>query len=45
MMRSKGLPFVGQVCLVSDQHDDDITSPLGSDIINPLGGLLERVDV
>lgn len=38
-------PFVCKVCLVSHQHDDDITSPLCSDIINPLCSLLERVDV
>ena len=39
------LPFVGQVRLVSDQHDDDVGAPLCPDIINPLAGLVEAVGV
>lgn len=38
-------PFVCEVRLVSHQHDDDITSPLCSHVVNPFCGLLEGVDV
>lgn len=37
------LPFVCKVCLVSHQHDNDITSSLRSHIINPFCSLLEGV--
>lgn len=30
------VPFIGQVGFVSDEHDDDVTSSLRSDVINPL---------
>lgn len=36
-------PFVGKVRLVSHQHDDDVTSPFCSYIIDPLSSLLEGV--
>lgn len=39
------LPFVGKVRLISHQHDNDITSPLRSHIVNPFCGLLEGVDI
>lgn len=39
------LPFVCKICLVPHQHDDDITSPLRSHIVNPFCGLLEGVDI
>lgn len=39
------LPLVSQVRLVAHQHDDDIAAPLRPDIINPLRGLLEGVEV
>lgn len=38
-------PFVGEVRLISHQHDDDITSPLCSHIIDPFCSLLEGVHV
>lgn len=39
------VPFIRQVCFVANQHDNDITSSLRSDIIYPLWGLLEGVKV
>ncbi len=39
------VPFITQVCLVANQHDNDITSSLCSDIVYPLWGLLERVEI
>ena len=39
------LPLVGQVRLVAHQHDDHIAAPLRPDIINPLRGLLEGVEI
>lgn len=39
------LPLVCQVSFVPHQHDDDIASSLCPNIINPLGGLLERIQV
>lgn len=38
-------PFVREVCLISHQHDDDITSPLCSHIIDPFRSLLEGVHI
>lgn len=38
-------PFVCEVRLISHQHDDDITSPLCSHIIDPFCSLLEGVYV
>lgn len=42
---SPPLPLVGQVSFVPHQHDDDIAAPLCPNVIDPLGGLLERVQV
>ena len=42
---SPPLPLVCQVSLVPHQHDDDIASSLCPHVINPLGGLLERIQV
>lgn len=39
------LPLVSQIRLVAHQHDDDVAAPLCPDIINPLRGLLEGVEV
>jgi hypothetical protein len=39
------LPLVGKVGLVAHQHDNHIVSALRSNIVDPLGGLLERVSV
>lgn len=39
------LPLVSQVCFVAHKHDDDIAAPLRPDVINPLRGLLEGVEV
>ncbi len=39
------IPFICKVGFVSHQHDYDITSPFRSDIIDPFGGLLERVNI
>lgn len=39
------LPLVSQVRLVAHQHDDHIAAPLRPDIINPLRGLLEGVEI
>ena len=39
------LPLVGQVRLVAHQHDDDVTAPLCPDVIDPLRGLLEGVEI
>lgn len=39
------LPLVGQVRLIAHQHDDHIAAPLCPDIINPLRGLLEGVEI
>jgi hypothetical protein len=40
-----GLPLVSQVCLVAHQHDDHIAAPLCPDVVNPLRGLLEGVQI
>lgn len=39
------LPLVGQVRLVAHQHDDNIAAPLCPDIVDPLRGLLEGVEI
>ena len=39
------VPFISQIGFVPNKHDDDITSPLCSDIINPLWGLLEWIQI
>lgn len=39
------LPLVCQISFVPHQHDDDVASPLCPNIINPLGGLLEGIQV
>ena len=39
------LPLVSQIRLVAHQHDDHIAAPLCPDIINPLRGLLEGVEI
>lgn len=30
------VPFICQVCFIPNEHDDDITSSLRSDVIDPL---------
>lgn len=37
------IPFIGQVRFVPNKHDNDITSSLRSDIIDPLWSLLEWI--
>jgi len=39
------LPLVREIRLVADQHDDDVAAPLCAHVIDPLGGLVERVGV
>ena len=39
------LTFVVQIRLVAHQHDNDIVSALGPDIVNPLPRVLERLCV
>lgn len=39
------LPLVSQVRLVAHQHDDNVAAPLRPDVIDPLRGLLEGVEV
>lgn len=38
-------PLLLQICFVPDEHDDDVTSSLCPDIINPFAGLLEWVHI
>ena len=37
----KDLPLILQVGFIAYQHDDDVVSTLGSDIVNPFGSLVE----
>lgn len=39
------LPPVVQIGLVAHQHDDNIVTALGADIVDPLVGIQERVAV
>lgn len=41
----RNLSLVCQISFVPHQHDDDVASPLCPNIINPLGGLLEGIQV
>lgn len=39
------VPFIRQVCFIPNKHDNDITSSLRSNVINPLWGLLEWIKI
>lgn len=39
------IPFICQVCFVPNKHNNDITSSLRSNIVNPLWGLLKRIKI
>lgn len=43
--RTDELPFVCKVCFISHQHDNDVTSPLCSHVVDPFRGLLEGVNI
>lgn len=34
-------PFVGEISLVADKHDEHVGATLGPHVVNPLGRLLE----
>lgn len=38
-------PLICQVCFVAYEHDDDITSPLCSHVLDPFGRLLEGIHI
>ena len=39
------LALVVQIRLVSNEHNDDVVPTLGSDVVNPLLGVLERLGI
>ena len=39
------LSLVTEVCLVADEHDDDVGAPLRPHVVNPLARLVEAVGV
>jgi hypothetical protein len=38
-------PFIREISFVADEHDENVRSSFGSNIINPLGSLLEGVGI
>lgn len=45
MVGQRPSPLVAEVCLVAHKHDDDVLAPLRANVLDPLGGLLERVAI
>jgi len=39
------VPLIREICFVSNEHNENIASTLGSYIVNPLGGLMERIGI
>lgn len=39
------IPFVNQICLIADQNDDDITSPLCSHLLDPTRSVEEGLPI